>query len=145
MYDTSQQWRRQGGGTGGTFPQTRKICKGWGTARASASSMPRVQQKIQIFVTVLKILLKFSKTFKFFLKQLSKLSKFLQIVLQLFSQNTVTFLIYSKCLTFSQKYLKINKIFSIFLKIFLNFTKSFLKVSKNFLIFFKTFKFSENF
>ena len=56
------------GGQGERSPQTRKICKKWGTARASASSEPREQQKFQIFVNFLKILLKFSKTFKFFLK-----------------------------------------------------------------------------
>ena len=65
-------------------------------------------KNFKFLLTFLKILLKFSKTFKFFLKQLSKLSiklsKFLQIFFTIFSQNTVTFLIYSKCLTFSQKY-----------------------------------------
>ena len=57
-----------GGGQGERSPQTRKICKGWKTASASASSEPREQEKFQIFVNFLKILLKFSKTFKFFLK-----------------------------------------------------------------------------
>ena len=55
---TSQQWRRQGG-QGERSPQTRKICKGWETVRASASSEPREQQKIKIFVNFLKILLNF--------------------------------------------------------------------------------------
>ena len=57
---TSQQCRRQGGvGQGERSPQTRKICKGWETVRASASSEPREQQKIKIFVNFFKILLKF--------------------------------------------------------------------------------------
>ena len=56
---TSQQWRRQGGGgQGERSPQTRKICKGWETVRASASSEPR-EQKIKICVNFLKILLNF--------------------------------------------------------------------------------------
>ena len=57
-----------GEGQGERSPQTRKIFKEWGTARASASREPGEQQKIQIFVNFLKILLKFSKAFKFFLK-----------------------------------------------------------------------------
>ena len=112
------------GGQGERSPQNLKICKRWGTARASASSKPREQRKIQIFVNFLKILLKFSKTFKFFLKNFkfaNKISKFLQSF-TIFSQNTLTFLIYCKCLTFPQKkQFKINKIFSIILKIFLYF------------------------
>ena len=56
---TSQQWRRQGGGQGERSPQTQKICKGWETVRVSASSEPREQQKIKIFVNFFKILLNF--------------------------------------------------------------------------------------
>ena len=67
------------GGTGWTFPQTRKICKGWGTARASASSEPREQQKYQIFVNFIKILLKFSKIFKLFLKTFKIVNKIVEI------------------------------------------------------------------
>ena len=67
---TSQQCRRQGGGTGGTFPPNPENLQGWETARAeSASSEPREQQKkFKFLLILLKILLNFSKTFKFFLK-----------------------------------------------------------------------------
>ena len=52
------------------------------------------------------ILLKFSKTSKFFLKTFKIVNKIFEIssIFSIFfSQNTLTFLIYSKCLTFSQK------------------------------------------
>ena len=54
---TSQQWRRQGG----TFPPNPENLQGWETASASASSEPREQQKIQIFVNL-------KKNFFYFLK-----------------------------------------------------------------------------
>ena len=64
---TSQQWRRKGGRQGERSSQTWKICKGCKTFRASASSEPREQGKIKIFVNFLNNFIKnFSKTFKIF-------------------------------------------------------------------------------
>ena len=88
---------------------------------------------------IMYILLKNFKTSKFFLKTFKIVNKNFEIssiFSILFSQNTLTFLIYSKCLTFHKKNLKVNKIMSIFLQI-LHYTKTFLKVSNNFLEFFK--------
>ena len=103
---------------------------------------------------VMYILLKFSKTSKFFLKTIKIVNKIFEIssiFFQFFFQNTVAFLIYSKCLTFSQKNLKINKIcqffskfsyillkfFSKFLIIFSNLFNNIFKISKTFLNFIK--------
>ena len=67
------------GGQGEHSVQTRKICKGCGRARASAYSEPKEQRKNQIFVNFLKIILKFSKTFKFFLKYFKIVNKIFEI------------------------------------------------------------------
>ena len=114
LYRTSQLWRRQGVTRGTFHPNPENLQRMGNSPRRTAS---RATEKIKFVLIFLKILLKFSKTFKFFLKHFQNCQEnfrnFFKF-LQFFSQNTVTFLIYSKCLTFSQKYLKINKILTIF-------------------------------
>ena len=62
------------------------------------------------------------KTVKIFNKIFETCSNFKLFV---FFKVTVTKIVYSKCFTFVQKHIKINKIFSNFLKVFLNSTKNF--------------------
>ena len=66
-----EQWERP--------PQTREICKGWGTTHASASSEPRKQEKIQIFVNLKKFLLKVFSSFKIFLITFKIFNKIIEI------------------------------------------------------------------
>ena len=94
-------------------------------------SLKQTMECIHNSVYFIKIFLNLQIFLKKLLNLSIKFQKFIQF-LQCFSQNTLTCLIYSKCLTLSQNNLKVNKIISTLLKI-LHYTKNFLKVSNNFL------------
>ena len=84
----------KGGGGKNVPPKPPKICKEWGTAYASASSKPRDQEKIKLFL-IFVILLEFSITFKNFLitfKILNKIFKMCPNFFLIFLKSLVHFL-----------------------------------------------------